>query len=237
MSGGPTVNLDGQVVAFNSFKIDPSLESQPFNFVRPDDIVKELMADVGVANEAGEITDKYRAGLDAYFAGDKAEAVGSLQSVVDQDPTNEFAQTYLAKAKQLPNTDQGFSVDLTGFAALAAMAAVALLLLTVVGGVTAIRRRGNRGGSATIAQPTYPIAGATAYESPVTNTSDASSDLAVAAAPIVTMVATRPSDLVTERRPTETEAEIRMSPVGFCTTCGAQAAPNQRFCGACGSPL
>ena len=107
MSGGPTVDLDGNVVGFNSFGIDSSIESQQFNFVRPTAIINELMADVGVDNELGEVSENYRAGLDAYFAGDKDAAVESLQAVIDAQPTNAMAGDYLQKAKAMEEASSG----------------------------------------------------------------------------------------------------------------------------------
>ncbi len=156
MSGGPTVNLDGDVVGFNSFGIDSSVESQQFNFVRPTDIVNELMADVGVENELGEVSEAYRAGLDAFFAGDKETAVASLQAVVDDQPSHEFAQDYLSQAKDLPDPVAAESGG--GFPVLpVAIGGGALLLLVLVGVVLMSRRgKGGKGGSAVGAQPSAP---------------------------------------------------------------------------------
>ena len=115
MSGGPTVDLDGEVVGFNSFKIDPSVESQQFNFVRSTSIINELMADVGVENELGEVSENYYAGLDAYFAGDKDAAVENLQAVIDDQPTNTMAADFLSKAKDMPEEEAASSDDGGGF--------------------------------------------------------------------------------------------------------------------------
>ena len=111
MSGGPTVDLDGTVVGFNSFGIDSSIESQQFNFVRPTSIINELMADVGVENELGQVSEDYRAGLDAYFAGDKDAAIENLQAVLDSQPTNAMAADYLKKANALEDPSTGGSSD------------------------------------------------------------------------------------------------------------------------------
>lgn len=99
MSGGPTVNLAGEVVAFNSFGI--SGESQQFNFVRPASVIAELMAEAGVANDLGEVATAYRQGLDAFFSGDKAAAITALEAVVDSQPGNELALAFLDRARQL----------------------------------------------------------------------------------------------------------------------------------------
>ncbi len=103
MSGGPTVNLEGEVIGFNSFGINSDIETQQFNFVRPVDTVRELLGDAGAAAELSQDAQDYRAGLDAFFAGDKATAVEKLESVVDNQPTHELAKEYLEKAENLPD--------------------------------------------------------------------------------------------------------------------------------------
>lgn len=103
MSGGPTVNLDGEVVGINSFGITD--EPQAFNFVQPVSHLIELLNGAGVTAELSETTQQYRAGLDAYFAGDKEAAVTNLQAVVDAQPANGYARDYLIKAKDLPDPE------------------------------------------------------------------------------------------------------------------------------------
>lgn len=158
MSGGPTVNLDGDVVGFNSFKIDPSVESQQFNFVRPTSIINELLADAGVDNELGEVSENYNAGLDAYFAGDKDAAIESLQAVVDDQPTNTMAADFLSQAKDMPepaassdgggSSDEGFPIVLVG-----GIGAGVLVLLGLAAFLIARRGKGGRGGP----NPAMPV--------------------------------------------------------------------------------
>ena len=160
MSGGPTVNLDGDVIGFNSFKIDPAVESQSFNFVRPTSIINEVLADAGVANELGEVSENYYAGLDAYFAGDKDAAVESLQAVVDDQPTNTMAADFLKKAQDLPDeaaSDSGGSDDGGGFpiALVGGIGAGVLVLLGLV--VFLISRRGKGQGGQGGPSPAMPV--------------------------------------------------------------------------------
>jgi V8-like Glu-specific endopeptidase len=102
MSGGPTVNTNSQVIGFNSFGINSQIETQQFNFVRPVESIKELIGDAGTTNTLSQDTQNYRAGLDAYFNGDRTTAVKKLSAVVQSQPTFQFASDYLDKAKKLP---------------------------------------------------------------------------------------------------------------------------------------
>lgn len=142
MSGGPTVDLDGQVVGVNSFGITG--ETQPFNFVRPASQLAELLADAGVANEVSETTTAYRDGLQAYWDGNKAEAVEKLSAVVDEQPSNELAADYLDQAEALPEPKAEES-DSSGAPVLLIVVGAAAVVL-VAGGVLALVlvRRGRK---------------------------------------------------------------------------------------------
>lgn len=96
MSGGPTVNLDGELVGVNSFNI--SGETEAFNFISPSSLVVELLAQNGVANELGPIDETYRAGIDAYFAGDFQTALDSFEQVLALSPTHQQAEEYRQQA-------------------------------------------------------------------------------------------------------------------------------------------
>ncbi|MCB0921754.1 MAG: trypsin-like peptidase domain-containing protein, partial [Actinobacteria bacterium] len=96
MSGGPTVGLTGDVIGVNSFKIEG--ETQPFNFVQPSSNIDELLRAEGVENTLGPVTEQYRAGLAAYFAGDREVAIENFDAVLSTVPSHQFAQDYLQKA-------------------------------------------------------------------------------------------------------------------------------------------
>lgn len=143
MSGGPTVTYDGEVVGTNSFGV--AGETQAFNFVSQSARARELLDSQGVENELSETTQNYRAGIDAYFAGDKAEAIRLLGLVRDEQPANGLAIEYLSLARKLPDppppapAQEGSSSTLI-YAVLGGV----LVLVAILVGVWLVRRR--RGG-------------------------------------------------------------------------------------------
>ena len=60
------------------------------------------MDSAGVENVVSETTQTYREGIRAYFDGDRETAVSSLEKVLEEQPANGLAETYLGKAKELP---------------------------------------------------------------------------------------------------------------------------------------
>jgi len=156
MSGGPSVNLAGEVIGVNSFGIVG--EPQAFNFVRPASQLGELLAGSGVANEVSDVTVAYRDGLAAYWSGDKATAVERLGLVVDEQPANKLAQDYLDRAEALPDPPPPAVEDESGSGTMIAVA-VGLGVLVLVGlGVLLLLllRRRRTSGAGTPGAPPVP---------------------------------------------------------------------------------
>jgi serine protease Do len=130
MSGGPTVTADGDVIGTNV----SHFPGEAFNYSIPIDQVKELMDSTGVKNELSDTTKKYRAGISAYYAKDRASAIKNLKAVVDEQPGNGFASDFLKDAKALPKPKPKDN----GSSALLFVGLGVLLLLLIVGGVLAL---------------------------------------------------------------------------------------------------
>lgn len=243
MSGGPTVNLEGEVVGFNSFGINSQIETQAFNFVRPVETVKELLGDAGTSEELSEDGQAYRDGLDAYFAGDKATAVAKLGSVVENQPTHELAKEYLDKAKELPNPPKAEEGGGLGVAI-----GIGLVLLLLVLGVVGLMlmRRNKRG--AVAHTPVQEYAGVAPSGGPAQlhdDSSPAPSFEATApsaprfepSAPIATSAANgAPGPSLASGSAPAATAEI-VDDTMFCSGCGTKGEPGQRFCKHCGTAL
>ncbi len=133
MSGGPTVDSEGRVIGVNS----SHFVGEPFNYAVPAERIKELMDSAGIDNVVSETTQTYREGIRAYFEGDREGAVSALESVLDEQPANGLAETYLGKAKELPvppaAEKDSDSTNWAGWIALAGGVVVA-----IVGGLTAL---------------------------------------------------------------------------------------------------
>lgn len=89
MSGGPTVNMEGEVIGVNSFGIG---DSEAFNFIVPAGNIREILARNGTTNELGRIDTIYREGLAAFYAGRFTPAIAAFDRVLDLDPGHQQAQ-------------------------------------------------------------------------------------------------------------------------------------------------
>lgn len=98
MSGGPTVNANGEVIGVNSW--GPRGESESFNFVTGTSSLRSILARNGVPLELGETDIAYREGLNAYFAGDYTTAIERFDRVLDDIPSHALAQRYRSEARE-----------------------------------------------------------------------------------------------------------------------------------------
>ena len=209
MSGGPTTDLQGRVIGVNSFNI--SGETQPFNFVQPAANLQELMRAEGVENTLGPVTDDYRAGLAAYYAGDRDAAIDDFEQVLATVPSHQFAQDYLKKAQSL--TASGFPLWILGLAAVALLAVAGIVVAVVL-----TRRRSSAG----VTQPT-PVA--VSYPSPPEPVPPAPPE----------PVSPAPPEPVAE--PTHEPAPGAPEEERFCPHCGHAHEPDAQFCPHCGHHL
>ena len=223
MSGGPTVTDAGEVIGVNSF--GPGSERR-IAFAQPIENLQELTRGEGVALKLDPITKKYRAGIEAYFEGDKKTAVNNLQDVVDEQPANGIAKEYLEKAKDLPNPpppeDKGISTTLL------LILGGGLLLLALLGGLAFMLLRRRSGPDPMPQGPAFapPPGGETGappaggYPQPQTQPM----------APVETKVPSpRTPDEAgapTGHVPTEPTEVRSPAPAGFAPTSNAQGGPN-----------
>lgn len=126
MSGGPTIDLDGRVVGVNSF--GPGRESQPFNFISSVDLVSEMLNRNGVTAGLGPIDATYRAGVDAFLAGDYSTAIARFDEVIDRSPSHSQSMDLRTQAEDALADQDVPQSDRT-----AAMVAIAVIVLLAAG--------------------------------------------------------------------------------------------------------
>lgn len=238
MSGGPTATLDGDVVGFNSFIAadEESGGSEQFGFIGTSDRILEQINDAGVKNNIGPLGRDYHAGLDAYFAGDKEEAVTSLQAVVDEGRNVEMAQTYLTRAKKLPDP---FPLGMV-----IGIAAGVLVLLAVAVFILLRGRKGKGGdhggpsggpGTTTATTPAAP----SPEEGALSPQPAAVSTMVMGVGePVQRPSGFQPTRAVDPKLETQDQVVQVEAPGGhFCSSCGTPTGPDARFCQTCGTQL
>lgn len=209
MSGGPTVEPGGHVLGVNSYGLANGAD-QAFNFAQSSQTLSSLMTDAGVKNELGPVATAYRAGLDAYYAGEKETAVTNLQKAVSLNPDFDMAQEFLTKAQALPDP----SSAPIGLIAIG----IGLLVLVVVGGVLVMRQRRTVAPAAAV--PTASTV-APGFSAP----------------PPAPMPSTAPTPTAAEDvEPPEAAASGSPTTGWYCGTCGAHATDDMQFCSKCGTP-
>jgi S1-C subfamily serine protease len=165
MSGGPTVNLSGEVIGVNSAYLRGD---QAFNFIAPATGLTELMSRNGVTNRLGPNDTLYRQGLTDYYAGHYTDAIADFDRLLLVDPDHNQAKhfkTEAAKAKErfgdtpvAAPADQGpQSGDILGLTPVVFWSVVGGAGVVVLGGIAlllVLRRK--RGGAAPQVVPTLP---------------------------------------------------------------------------------
>jgi S1-C subfamily serine protease len=225
MSGGPTVDLDGNVVGVNSFNIVG--ETEAFNFITPSSLVTEMLARNGVENELGPTDQAYRAGLDAYFAGDYRTAVRRFDEVLAISPTHQQAQEYrVLAAKEAAKQPRPSASRGSGGGLPILPIAGGVVLLGLVAG--ALVMRGRRGAGPAETPP------ATTGVPPVAS---------IAGEPLA---AAEPEALVGDASPNGTAPAEQTAGVAvasrsatphFCSNCGQGVSDGARFCANCGHAI
>jgi serine protease Do len=218
MSGGPTVNTEGDVIGVNSFGILG--EPQAFNFLSPSSLVLEMMSRNGVANELGPVDELYRTAITSFMAGNYRQAMDEFDEVLDRVPSHQQAQEYRALAAQRAPTDAPETeepvVEPTEPAEPAAssmptmaIAIVGLVLLVAIGlGAFFMMRR--RGGTPTAGGPPPAV-------------------------PMPPPTVLPPPPMMAAEEHADEQHDVVPDAPHFCEECGALMSPTAKFCGACGA--
>lgn len=260
MSGGPTVDMKGEVIGVNSFGIG---DSEAFNFIVPAGNIREILARNGVKNELGRIDTIYREGLTHHYEGRFTPAIAAFDRVLDLDPAHQQAQEYRQEAAKA-RADGGEVGE--GKFPVVPVAIGAVVLLGAAGAAFAMKGRkkpagelpaaGGTGGPPAYQAPPPGPAYDTATSSSVTSASPqpapapspspvspppatASADSPTTPAPSPSPVSPPPPSATTAPAAAEAGTDGEPQPQTkpkFCPNCGtARASDTTQFCGNCGT--
>lgn len=96
MSGGPVVNIQGQVIGIVSYS--PRGENQSFNFAAGQDTASGLLTRNGVKSGLSRTDRAFRDGLALFYAKQYREAAAKFDTVLGTEPSHALAQKYRAQA-------------------------------------------------------------------------------------------------------------------------------------------
>jgi len=232
MSGGPTVDGEGRVIGVNS----SHFVGEPFNYAVPAERIKELLDSAGVDNTVSQTTETYRAGIRAYFEHDRTTAVADLEKVLQDQPANGLAETYLAKAKELPAppqpVDNGTAWGLWAAVAAAVVAAIGGGLAALVLLVRRLRLRPSVRVAPAAQQA--PSGNAPTVPAPAPATQPSGLPVPAGFAP-TTAPGSAPGSAPRAQVTGGTFATATVTTPAYCPSCGHSLEVGSRFCGSCGA--
>lgn len=251
MSGGPTVNLNGEVVGVNSFGIVG--ETEAFNFITPASIVTEMLAQNGVTNEIGATDVAYRAGLDAYFQGDYQTAIDRFDEVLALAPGHQQAQDWkveaskaLANAPEVPTGVTGGegdqpAADEGGSFPVVAIVGIVAAVVVVGAALFFLSRRKGGSGAEQVQPPQQPLQ---VVGTPQPGSEAARSIGFQPTPPVAPQVSTPPPVVVPGPPPAVTGTPPAAAPSDtsaehphFCPNCGFKLEADAHFCPSCGHKI
>ncbi|MEJ2870780.1 trypsin-like peptidase domain-containing protein [Actinomycetospora sp. OC33-EN08] len=169
MSGGPTVDQQGQVVGINSMGI--SERSASFNYVAPSSTLQEMLARNGVQAQPGAFDQAYRAGLADYYQGYYSDAEEQFATVLDIAPDSKVAADYKAKAARAHDQFGDKGMGLLGWGLIGGGVLFVLVVAGIAVGIVVRNKRRRAAVAApqvSVAQPGFGLP--TGYQVPLQQT-------------------------------------------------------------------
>lgn len=107
-SGGPIYDSNGEVVGIATFG-PARLDVEDVGFGLPIEVAAEMMADLGIENERGDMDEAFDAGLSAYWRGDCETATESFERALELYPEHPYAREFVAdcEAGEAPGQTDG----------------------------------------------------------------------------------------------------------------------------------
>ncbi len=104
-SGGPAFNEQGEVIGIASFGT-PSRDPREapmttgFNFLRPSNVAKQFLQEMGVQNVQGATDEAYKKGLENYWRGKYEDAIKEFETVLRLVPGHAYAQDLIRDCQE-----------------------------------------------------------------------------------------------------------------------------------------
>lgn len=224
MSGGPTVNAEGEVVGVNSYG---TTLNNDFNWIAPSHLVDDMLVANGIAPELGQTDVLFRQALDAFYSGDYRTAAAKLQAVLGNDADHPVALGLIEEAEEAAKSQplsQPGGINLPLLPVGIAAAIVATLGVSFLMGRSFARRVGHDVGTPNGMAMAIPAPPAISRPAPVT--------------PKLTdpiPVQTVPANTTPVGFQPPMKAETPAPTTRFCTGCGSVREPGAHFCRNCGA--
>lgn len=93
-SGGPIYDSNGDVVGIATFG-PARLDVEDVGFGLPIEVATEMLADLGIENERGEMDEAFDAGLEAYWRGDCETATDRFEAALELYPDHPYARDFI----------------------------------------------------------------------------------------------------------------------------------------------
>lgn len=249
MSGGPTVNAEGEVVGINSFGTNLNND---FNWIAPSHLIEDMLEANDVDGALGQTDLLYRQALAAFYSDDFRTAAAKLQAVLDEIPEHPIALALIEEAREnaqsqpLPD-QQGPMLPLAPVGI--AMAVLATLGVSFLMGRTFARRMGHHSSSGSMAMamptsmgvPKVPEAPRPIPPRPVPPQPVPAPPTATTPVPAVQQQPAQRTTPIGFQPPaqveTQVQAETKAQHRAFCTGCGTASEPGANFCRRCGTSV
>lgn len=251
MSGGPTVNADGEVIGINSYGTNLNND---FNWIAPSHLLDTMLQANDVDGELGQTDLLFRQALDAFYSDDFRSAAAKLQAVLEEVPDHPIALGLIEEARE--NAASQPASDPTGGALPLLPLGLALAVMSTLGlsflmGRAFARRMSHHGtpGSMAMAMPAVrmpavpvnvtprpvpprPIPPQPAPAPPVPSAATVPMSLQeTKTAPVVA----QPETKIGFQPPVKAEAESTR--LNFCSACGTPPEAGANFCRSCGTSV
>lgn len=249
MSGGPTVNAEGEVVGINSFG---TTLNNDFNWIAPSRLIKDMLEANNVDGALGQTDVLYRQALAAFYSGDFRTAVAKLQAVLDEIPDHPIALALIEEARE--NAQSQPLADQPGPMLPLAPVGIAIAVLATLGvsflmGRTFARRMGHHSSPGSMAMampasmgvPKMPAAPRPIPPRPVQPQPVPAPPTATTPMPAVQHQPAQRTTPIGFQPPaqaeTQVQAETKAQHRAFCTGCGTASEPGANFCRRCGTSV